>query len=190
LIRASTVKILPLDSEAEHLEAEERDTLSPRERVTALFEEARADVYAYLLTLRLGEAEAQEVTQEVFLRLYTVMRRGDNIVNGRAWVFRVAHNLGLQSLKRTSARAALTPELEQQLPSQDEGPEKKLIETEKQARLKDALGRLSPQQRMCLHLRAEGLKYSDIASILGVRSSTVGEFLSRALVKLRRSVHE
>src|SRR3954447_637314 len=67
-----------------------------QDRVSQLFEESRDDVYRYLLTLGLHPPRAQEAVQEVFLRLYATMRKGEEIQSPRAWVFRVAHNLGLK----------------------------------------------------------------------------------------------
>jgi len=50
-----------------------------QEQVSRLFEEARDDVYRYLLTLGLYPPQAQEATQEVFLRLYATLRKGEDI---------------------------------------------------------------------------------------------------------------
>ena len=50
----------------------------------------------------------------------------------------------------------------------------------------EALHWLSAQERQCLLLRAEGLRYREIGEILGVGTSTVGEFLQRALRKLMK----
>src|SRR6185369_17554948 len=55
-----------------------------QDQVSRLFEEARDDVYRYLLTLGLHPPQAQEATQEVFLRLYTTLRKGEEIQNPRA----------------------------------------------------------------------------------------------------------
>src|SRR5437764_15221518 len=82
-----------------------------QDRVARLFEEARDDVYRYLLTLGLHPPQAQEATQEVFLRLYTTLRKGEQIQNPRAWVFRVAHNLGLKIRSRQHAEEPLDPDL-------------------------------------------------------------------------------
>src|SRR5260370_19773292 len=79
--------------------------------VTRVFEDAREDAYRYLLTLGLDPGRAQEATQEVFLRLYQVLRSGAAIQNLRAWVFRVAHNLGLDWRARERA-PPLEPGLE------------------------------------------------------------------------------
>ena len=64
-------------------------------QVTRLYEEAREDVYRYLLTLGLAPPQAQEAAQEVFLRLYADLQKGKRIDNLRGWVFRVAHNHGV-----------------------------------------------------------------------------------------------
>jgi DNA-directed RNA polymerase specialized sigma24 family protein len=45
---------------------------------------------------------------------------------------------------------------------------------------------LSRQQRLCLELRGQGLQYRQIAEVLQVRTSTVGEFLRRGIKQLRR----
>ena len=56
-----------------------RQDVSPlQERVAQLFEEARDDVYRYLISLGLYPPQAQEVTQEVFLRLYQTLCKGDS----------------------------------------------------------------------------------------------------------------
>jgi RNA polymerase sigma-70 factor (ECF subfamily) len=56
-------------------------------------------------------------------------------------------------------------------------------------RLRDGLEALSPQQRRCLYLRAEGLRYHEIAETLGVSLSTVAEYVSRGIARLRKAVH-
>ena len=56
--------------------------------------------------------------------------------------------------------------------------------------LRTAIENLSPQQRSCLHLRAEGFRYREIAGILGINPSTVGEFLQRAVKRLRKAIYE
>src|SRR6185369_14968130 len=64
--------------------------------VEELYRDSRNDVYAYLITLGLPAAVAQDTAQEVFLRYYVMRQRGETVENPRAWIFRVAHNLGLQ----------------------------------------------------------------------------------------------
>src|SRR5258708_37702318 len=65
------------------------------DEVEKAFEDARDDVYRYLLTLGGWPPQAQEATQDVFLKLYVALRKGEKIHNARAWFFRLAHNHGL-----------------------------------------------------------------------------------------------
>jgi RNA polymerase sigma-70 factor (ECF subfamily) len=160
------------------------------DEVQRIFEDAREDVYRYLLTLGLYPPQAQETAQEVFLRLYVAMRGGEQIQNPRAWVFRVAHNLGLNVRARESHSQPFDPEFETKIRDGESSPEQSLLEKERLLRLHRAIASLSPQQRQCLHLRAEGLRYHEIASALGITNSTVGEFLRRAVSRLRKAVHE
>jgi RNA polymerase sigma-70 factor (ECF subfamily) len=166
----------------------ERCRLTPEHVVAELFETARDDVYRYLLTLGLAPAQAQEATQEVFLRLYAAMRKGQNIENPRAWIFRVAHNHGLTLRGQERAVRPLDPELELRIPDRAGSAEQGLIDRERRARLGHAVAALSPQQRQCLHLRTEGFRYREIAAILGISDSSVGEFLRRAIVRLRKAL--
>jgi RNA polymerase sigma-70 factor (ECF subfamily) len=158
-----------------------------REAVARLFEESREDVYRYLLTLGVHPPRAQEAVQEVFLRLYTAMIKGKQIENPRAWVFRVAHNHGLKVRARQAGEAPFDPALEARLASpMAENPERGLLERERMMRLHHAVEELSEQQRRCLFLRMEGMRYPEIGAALGIGASTVGEFLRRAMLRLRK----
>jgi RNA polymerase sigma-70 factor (ECF subfamily) len=178
-----------LHEAAEAIRLDEAAPVSCEETVTHLFEEAREDVYRYLLILGLHPAQAQEAAQEVFLRLYVALRKGDRIDNLRGWVFRVAHNHGLNVRSRDSSAVAFDSELENQLVDEHDDPEQQLLDHERRLRFHRAVGGLSEQQRKCLYLRAEGFRYREIADILGISDSTVGEFLRRAIARLRKAVH-
>jgi RNA polymerase sigma-70 factor (ECF subfamily) len=156
-----------------------------QDHVARLFEESRDDVYRYLLTLGLHPARAQEAAQEVFLRLYAALKKGEDIQNPRGWIFRVAHNYGLKLRERQAAEAAFDPDLESRLVSNAGDPEREFLERERMRRFHRAVENLSEQQKRCLFLRMEGLRYPEIAAALGISASAVGEFLRRAMVRLR-----
>lgn len=165
--------------------------MSPRDRVAHEYEETRDRVYQYLYHLGLTPAQSQDVTQEAFLRLYQALAGGEAIENSRAWVYRVAHNLALNLKARKQEQSA---SLELALPggraAATPSPEESLIDKEREKRLKQALRELSPQQRQCLRLRGEGLRYREIGAALGIGTSTVSEFLGRAIGRLRKAVGE
>jgi RNA polymerase sigma-70 factor, ECF subfamily len=164
--------------------------MRPHDEIIRAYENSREDVYYYLLTLGLDAEQAQETTQDVFLRLFQALRAGEPIRDCRAWAFRVAHNLGLNNRMRVSRMEPLDSDLEALLPDRRPGPEARVLQLERAQKLREAVASLSPQQRQCLHLRAEGLRYQEIAETIGIGVSTVGEFLSRAIHRIRKAVHE
>jgi len=165
---------------------QKRAAVTLQDEVAQLFEEARDDVYRYLLTLGLYPPEAQEAAQEVFLRLYVALKKGAPIQNRRAWVFRVAHNFGLKVRAQQKNQTPFDADLEAQLAAGTPDPERSLLEKERALRFHGAIEALSEQQRRCLHLRLEGLRYPEIGSVLGISASAVSEFLRRAIVRLKR----
>ncbi len=153
------------------------------------YRETRGAICSYLLCLGVPAAQAQEVTQEVYLRLYQTMRKGEQVLNLRAWLFRVAHNLGLKVRSREKAFRAISPDWERFTHFAVESPERSLLDKEKMRLMQAALESLSPQQRNCLYLRSEGLRYREIADVMAVSSSTVNEFLRRAIARLAEAVN-
>jgi RNA polymerase sigma-70 factor (ECF subfamily) len=150
-----------------------------QDQVAQLYIETREDVYRYLLTLGVHPPKAQEAVQEVFLRLYTSLKKGEKIESLRGWVFRVAHNYGLKVRARQSAEQKFDPAFEARLASP-------AADREKMTRLNHAVEGLSDQQKRVLFLRMEGLRYPQIGATLGISASAVGEFLRRALLRLRK----
>ncbi len=157
--------------------------------VEQIYLQTRAAICSYVLCLGVPGAQAQEVTQEVYLRLYQTMRKGEEIVNMRAWLFRVAHNLSLRVRSREKAFRSLNPDWERFSGLTVESPERAILDREKMRKLQAALETLSPQQRNCLYLRSEGLRYREIADVIGISLSTVNEFLRRAISRLAEAVN-
>jgi RNA polymerase sigma-70 factor (ECF subfamily) len=158
-----------------------------RRSVERLYDAEREAIYAYLLQLGVPAQRAQELAQDAFLKLYLCLSAGEAIDNPRAWLYRVAHNLAMKWHGREArfrgldeCRAAPEPSL---------NPEQSLLERERRTRLNTAIGALSPQQKNCLHLRARGLRYREIAQVAGISTSAVGEFLRRAVTRLKEAMH-
>jgi RNA polymerase sigma-70 factor (ECF subfamily) len=102
----------------------------------------------------------------------------------------VAHNLALKLRAHQSSNAPFDPQVESTLADPKLNPEQSLLERERMLRFHRAMENLSEQQRRCLDLRLEGLRYPEIADVLGISASAVGEFLRRAIVRLRKATHE
>lgn len=151
---------------------------SAREVVGEIYQHLRAPVYGYLQAGLNSPNDAEDLTQEVFVRLYLELRRGGRIGNLRSWVFSVAHNLAMDS-HRAESRDRLRAGKEEAVGALN--PEELLLDGEKHRKMGTALKRLSARERQCLELRAEGLRYREIAGVLGVSVSAVQSFLSRAI---------
>ncbi len=166
-----------------------RSKESPEEEVAQLFLEVREDVYRYLVTLGLTTDQAQESTQEAFLRLFAARINSEGIENPRGWVFRVAHNIAVRLRTRERIYQPLATDVERTLLDAQPNPELGAIEREQTIRFQEAVQNLSPQQQQCLYLRAEGFRYREIADIMEISDSSVGEFLRRAITRLKKALH-
>jgi len=159
------------------------------EEVVALFDQFRNPLLRYLASFGLALADGEEVLQEVFLSLFQHLDRGKSRDNLRGWLFRVAHNLALK--RRWRARR----DLESRAPAGAEdlaidpqpNPEDRAAGRQARARLLAVVGALPEQDRRCLFLRAEGLRYREIAGILDMSLGAVSLSLSRSLARMARS---
>jgi RNA polymerase sigma-70 factor (ECF subfamily) len=66
------------------------------------------------------------------------------------------------------------------------GAEKELLVKEWNESFQREIQSLSKRQRLCLELRAQGLRYEEIAKLLNIKTSTVAELLRRGFERLRR----
>ena len=102
-------------------------TLSLEEKVGQLFELLRDPVYLYLIAVLSNPAEAEDITQEAFLRLYRTLHSGQAITNVRFFLFRVAHNLAFDAREKSqhyeSVDTRTWDELRQLLPDPGLNPE-------------------------------------------------------------------
>jgi RNA polymerase sigma-70 factor (ECF subfamily) len=162
-----------------------------RHNLAEAFIELREPVCRYLLALGLGRPEAEEVAQETFLRLCQHLDAGGPQANVRGWVFRVAHNLARDEYRRRQRRQVQP--LDAGEGSAQDGaadPEQQAVARQRTLRLQTALARLPVRQRECLHLRAEGLRYREIAEVLGAGVSTVAEWVQQGLKTLVKECDE
>ena len=72
-------------------------------------------------------------------------------------------------------------------PDPAENPEEQLLSSQRLRRLQAVLRALPEQDQCCLSLRAEGLRYRDIAAVLGISLGSVASSLERSLARLARA---
>jgi len=165
-----------------------------RKRLAEAFTELRTPICRYLLALGLDPSQAEEVLQETFLRLCQHLAADGQQANLRGWVFRVAHNLARDEHRRRRRRPSQSfqeAEINIEVRADPRAtPEQQLIAQEREDQLIAALERLPAHQQQCLHLRAEGLRYREIAEVLGAGVSTVAEWVQQALKTLGEECDE
>jgi RNA polymerase sigma-70 factor (ECF subfamily) len=154
------------------------------EDIVALFDLMRDPVLRYLLSLGLPLADGEEIVQEVFLALFQHLQRGGGRANLRGWIFRVAHNLGL---KRRIRKTTGTNVEWEWLADPAPGPEEQFCRNEIDRRVQAVLRALPEQDRRCLMLRAEGLRYREIAGTLAMSLGAVSMSLARSLARIARA---
>ncbi len=166
--------------------AEYLEDTSHRRLVLDYYDREELSLRRYLLSLGLDQESCREIVQEAFLKLHEHLLAGGDQINLRAWLYRVAHNLARNS--QTSFHASRTEQLTEargDVPAGAESAEDELLAKERLERLTRAMEQLSNAQRACLVLRSQGLKYREIAEILTLSTSTVGENIQRGLDKLK-----
>ncbi|MFN7997898.1 MAG: RNA polymerase sigma factor [Bryobacteraceae bacterium] len=174
---------LPLDME---LAFAMRNSSALKQKVAKVFELLRDPVYRYLYRVLDSPQEAEDLTQEVFLRLYVALHKGQAVANIRAWVFRVAHNLAIDQQRRKIQYEPMELAGPREAPDPAPGVEEQVLTAEKHERLRLAITSLSLEEKHCLELRAEGLSYREIADILDMRMPTLVKYLGRIVKKLIR----
>ena len=165
-------------------------SISDEEWVRVQYEELGPSLRRYLIRL-LGAPElAEDVVQETFLRLWERLRDQRRIQRLRPWIFQVGHNLAVDHLRQHGGEAwALSHEPPENRPDGSPSAEAAMLNAERRQQVRRALYLLSAHERQVLELRAEGLRYREIADLMGLQVSTVTTFLSRAVQKIARQIH-
>ncbi|MBQ3390916.1 MAG: sigma-70 family RNA polymerase sigma factor [Clostridia bacterium] len=150
-------------------------------------------VYNTVLRLAGHAAEAEDLSQEVFLKLYRGLSsfRGESSFS--TYLYRIAANTAIDALRRASPQAiSLSAEDEEGEPyelalSDGEPLPLELLEREERtAAIREAIDALPPHHRAVIVLREiEGMSYQEIARVLSVEEGTVKSRINRARAGLR-----
>jgi RNA polymerase sigma-70 factor (ECF subfamily) len=161
-----------------------------QEEVVELFDQLRDQLLRYLSSFALALPDAEEIIQETFLALFQHLQRGKPRHNLRGWLFRVAHNLALKRRQRDRRDYQNGPDsgaaAQDSLVDPTPNPEDQLATSQTQQRLMAVLNALPEQDRRCLCLRTEGLRYREIASVLDMSLGAVSLSLERSLGRIAR----
>lgn len=144
-----------------------------------------------------NRAEAEDLTQEVFLRVYRTLGSYRLTYGGFAtWMTSVTRNLLIDHYRRTR-RDRLTDSLEDALPQVEEKesagrrPDQMALAGELSWQVQHALSRISPDLREAVILRdLQGLEYREIQDVLQVPEGTVKSRINRGRLELARLLEQ
>ncbi len=146
----------------------------------------RTSGFVYSIAYRIvnRKAEADEVTQDVFLKVHHHLKTFKFESSFKTWLYRVTVNTALNMAKKTGRISWREVEFEEPEAPREGAQEAAVrnIETrEAEEQLHQLLAQLNPDQRACIILREiEGLDYQNIAQTLGIHLNTVRSRLKRA----------
>ena len=147
-----------------------------------------------------GLADAEDVAQQVFIRVWNAAPRYEPSARFTTWLYTIVKNLVYNETRRRSRR--LTVSLDAPMPGDSaEGPSRDVadaaarpadavaLQTELEAAVDRAIAALPEQQRLAVTLRKfQDLPYEEIAEVLGTTVPSVKSLLFRARTQLRVSL--
>jgi RNA polymerase sigma-70 factor (ECF subfamily) len=163
------------------------------EEAVQLFGSLRRPLLRYALTFGIDVFDAEEVVQETFLALFKHLECGKSDGNLPGWVFRVCHNLAIKHIEKNCGIrkvAAVDVDWLNGFADRQLNPEEQLLQEQRRQKLQSVLRALPEQDRCCICLRAEGLRYREIAEILGMSLGAVSISLTRSLARFERADQE
>jgi RNA polymerase sigma-70 factor (ECF subfamily) len=157
------------------------------EAFESIYRAASGFVFSVALRITNSTQEAQEVTQDVFVKIYRNLKGFQFRSSFKTWAYRITANTAFNAYKRISREMnrredfdsvanteAVSDDAKKETATQEE-------RREKEARLESLLTMLNPEQRMCIVLREiEGLSYQEMSEALNLNINTVRSRLKRA----------
>jgi RNA polymerase sigma-70 factor (ECF subfamily) len=158
-----------------------------------LLQKYRTPLVNFLYRMVRNRGTAEDLAQEVFLRVYRARKQYSPSAKFTTWLFRIATNLALNSLRDNRYRqmdVSIDAPVEEdvaplQLPSRELRVDEKMIERDRSEFIRRAIATLPEKQRVALLHKYEEMDYGEIAKILECSESALKSLLFRAYETLR-----
>jgi RNA polymerase sigma-70 factor (family 1) len=153
---------------------------------TELFHRYKYKLYGYIFALTRSKEMAEDVVQDVFLKLWQKRETMAELNEFAPYLFRMAQNRAINGFQRMATEARALAALRQTTRTNAMDIEDQLVAKDLEQRLQDAVQKLPPQQQQVYRLsREDGLKHEEIAERLKIAPGTVKNHMIAALRTLR-----
>jgi len=160
-----------------------------REAFHDLFEAHKDRVYTIAFHYSGDEAMAHDVTQQVFLKLFTSISQFHENSQFTTWLYRIVANACTDEHRKRRRFVPFSPEIEVRTMVAKGSQEESYHRREVADSVRGAIGELTPKLRLPILLKyVEGLSYDEIAELLGVSIGTVSSRLNRGHKMLARKL--
>jgi RNA polymerase sigma-70 factor (ECF subfamily) len=154
-----------------------------------LFNTWRDKLYFYILRITDSPENAEDVVQEVFVKLWLMRESLHNVDHFSSYLYRMAHNNAISGIRRMARETILFSELQSMTGPANLSADDALQQKQLHEKLKKIVNSLPQQQRLVYTLgREQGLKQDDIAIKLGISLSTVQNHMTQALRTIRKEL--
>lgn len=151
-----------------------------------LYDEYKNRLYGYVFKITHSAHAAEEITQELFIKLWIERERLPPIENIEHYIFVMAKNRTLNFIRKEANNAKALSELKRTMPPAANNVEELMIREDYGEMVEEALNQLSPQRSLVFRLsRYHGLKLDEIAYQLDLSRNTVKNHLVAALHYIR-----
>lgn len=157
-----------------------------QEAFRRFFQFYKNKVYSFSYSFTRSAEIAEEITQDVFIKVWTSGELLMEIENIEAWMSTITRNLCFNYLKKLALERKTREALQKTQPYIEQNVEQYLSYKERVSEVAEAVEQLSPQQRLIFNLnRNEGLKHEEIAHQLNLSPNTVKNHMVIALRKIK-----
>lgn len=152
----------------------------------ALFDKYYNAIYAYSRSMLKSSEFAEEIVQDVFLRVWLHRDRINSEFSFKSYIFTIARNLTFNFLRKAVHDKKLKEEIFYKSQPFYNPTEKKILEADYEKIRKQAIAQLPPKRKRIFEMsRNEGKSYEEISKELGIAVSTVKTQMSRALESIK-----
>lgn len=156
-----------------------------------LFEKYAAQLLRFADRMLNNRAEAEEVTQEIFLKLISRAGQYDGRASVSSWLYAIGANACRDTLRRNRRAVVVPIDAAAEAATREPSPEARAFDGQRKAAVRRALARLSEDQREALVLaRYHGMAYVDIARTLNITEGAVKTRVFRAMETLKEHFAE